>query len=115
MVDSALSLGEELLWLMLQRKQARRRSVIPSGKKCDGFLPDETSTDLEGGLMATTYQKRQKEMKRLEKQRQKAERRAQRKLAHREQEESPSKNTIPVGDEVVIETGTTRPELSREN
>jgi len=115
MVDSALSLGEELLWLMLERAQARRRSGITSGKKCDGFLPDEMSTDLEGGLMATTYQKRQKEMKRLEKQRQKAERRAQRKLAHREQEESPTQNTIPVGDEVVIEVGTVHPESSWEN
>ena len=65
--------------------------------------------------MATTYQKRQKEMKRLEKQRQKAERRAQKKLAHREQEESPNQNTIPVGDEVVIETGTVNPESSWEN
>ncbi len=65
--------------------------------------------------MATTYQKRQKEMKRLEKQRQKAERRAQRKLAHREQKESPAENAIPVGDEVVIEIGTIRPEPSREN
>ena len=33
--------------------------------------------------MAITFQKRQKEMKRLEKQREKAERRAQRKLAKR--------------------------------
>jgi hypothetical protein len=65
--------------------------------------------------MTTTYQKRQKEMKRLEKQRQKAERRAQRKLARREQKEFPTENTIPVGDEVVIEIGTKRPELSREN
>lgn len=100
---------------MLQREQARRRSVITSGKKCDGFLPDEKSTELEGGLMATTYQKRQKEMKRLEKQRQKAERRAQRKLVQREQKESPTENTIPVGDEGEIEIGTIRPELSREN
>jgi len=65
--------------------------------------------------MTTTYQKRQKEMKRLEKQRQKAERRAQRKLARREQKEFPTENTIPVGDEVVIEIGTKRPEPSREN
>jgi len=35
--------------------------------------------------MGTTYLKRQKEMKRLEKQRQKAERRAQKKLASRAQ------------------------------
>lgn len=65
--------------------------------------------------MATTYQKRQKEMKRLEKQHQKAERRAQRKIVQREQKESPTENTIPVGDEVLIEIGTMRPELSREN
>lgn len=100
---------------MLQREPALRPSVITSGKECDGFLPDETGIDLEGGLMATTYQKRQKEMKRLEKQRQKAERRAQRKLAHREQEESPTENTIPVDDEVVIEIGAVRPEPSRED
>ena len=71
--------------------------------------------------MATTYQKRQKEMKRLEKQRQKTERRAQKKLANREQEENPAQNTIPVDDEVVMEieteteTETVHPELSREN
>ena len=40
--------------------------------------------------MAITFQKRQKEMKRLEKQREKAERRAQRKLAKRE---APQDNT----------------------
>jgi hypothetical protein len=39
--------------------------------------------------MATTFMKRQKEMKRLEKQREKAERRAQKKLANRAQNESP--------------------------
>jgi hypothetical protein len=115
MADSALALGKELLWLMLQREPALRRSVITSGKKCDGFLPDEMSTDLEGGLMATTYQKRQKEMKRLEKQRQKAERRAQRKLAHREQEASSTEIAIPIGNEVVIEIGAIHPERSREN
>lgn len=100
---------------MLQREPALRPSVITSGKKCDSFLPDETNTDLEGGLMATTYEKRQKEMKRLEKRRQKAERRTQRKLAQREQKEFPAENTIPLGDEVVIKIGTTRPELSRES
>ena len=40
--------------------------------------------------MATTFQKRQKEMKRLEKQRMKEERRAQRKLANRAKNETPS-------------------------
>ncbi len=49
--------------------------------------------------MATTFQKRQKEMKRLEKQRMKAERRAQKKLAHRaENDEPPNENVIPPAD-----------------
>jgi hypothetical protein len=38
--------------------------------------------------MAITFQKRQKEMKRLEKQREKAERRAQKKLEKRAEKES---------------------------
>jgi len=38
--------------------------------------------------MATTFQKRQKEMKRLEKQRMKAERRAQKKIINRAERES---------------------------
>jgi len=42
--------------------------------------------------MATTFLKRQKEMKRLEKQREKAERRAQKRLAHRAQNEPPAEN-----------------------
>ncbi len=42
--------------------------------------------------MATTFQKRQKEMKRLEKQRRKAERRAQKKLANRAENEAPNEN-----------------------
>jgi hypothetical protein len=42
--------------------------------------------------MATTFLKRQKEMKRLEKQREKAERRAQKKLASRTQNEPPAEN-----------------------
>ena len=46
--------------------------------------------------MATTFLKRQKEMKRLEKQREKAERRAQRKLANRAQNDSPIENIGPV-------------------
>jgi hypothetical protein len=53
--------------------------------------------------MATTFLKRQKEMKRLEKQREKAERRAQRKLASRKQSEFPEDSTIPAGDEASIE------------
>ncbi len=42
--------------------------------------------------MATTFMKRQKEMKRLEKQREKAERRAQKKLASRAQHETAAGN-----------------------
>jgi hypothetical protein len=45
--------------------------------------------------MAITFQKRQKEMKRLEKQRAKAERRAQKKLAKRAETEAP-------GEEVTV-------------
>jgi len=70
------------------------------------------STDLEGGLMAVTYQKRQKEMKRLEKRRQKDERRAQKKLAQREQNESPTEHILPVGDEIIIEIESAHPESS---
>ena len=50
--------------------------------------------------MATTFQKRQKEMKRLEKQRMKAERRAQKKLANRAQNEASNENvTVPAESE----------------
>jgi hypothetical protein len=49
--------------------------------------------------MATTFLKRQKEMKRLEKQREKAERRAQKKLASRTQDEPPAENIGPANDE----------------
>jgi len=52
--------------------------------------------------MATTPQKRRKEMKRLEKQREKAERRAQRKIANRRQKELLADGTIPAGDEASI-------------
>jgi len=45
--------------------------------------------------MGTTYLKRQKEMKRLEKQREKAERRAQKKLANRAQSEARDENLSP--------------------
>jgi hypothetical protein len=44
--------------------------------------------------MATTFLKRQKEMKRLEKQREKAERRAQKKLAGRAGTEGSDENAI---------------------
>ena len=42
--------------------------------------------------MTTTFQKRQKEMKRLDKQRAKQERRAQRKLEKRAEKDAPSDN-----------------------
>jgi len=53
----------------------------------------------EGEPMATTFLKRQKEMKRLEKQREKAERRAQRKLANRTQKEFTAEGMSPAGNE----------------
>ena len=50
--------------------------------------------------MATTFQKRQKEMKRLEKQRMKAERRAQKKLASRVENQASNENvTVPAESE----------------
>jgi len=54
--------------------------------------------------MGTTYLKRQKEMKRLEKQRQKAERRAQKKLAGREQSETPAESTSSLGVDTPLTT-----------
>jgi len=48
--------------------------------------------DFQGDPMATTFQKRQKEMKRLEKQRMKAERRAQKKLANRAENKASNEN-----------------------
>ena len=56
--------------------------------------------------MAITFQKRQKEMKRLEKQRKKAERRAQKRLANRTQRELPAGIASPAGDEAGIAIGT---------
>jgi len=58
--------------------------------------------------MSTTPQKRRKEMKRLEKQREKAERRAQKKIANRRQKELLADGTNPAGDEVLI-AGTAEP------
>jgi hypothetical protein len=52
--------------------------------------------------MSTTPAKRHKEMKRLEKQREKAERRVLRKLASRQQKEFLADGTNPAGDEVLI-------------
>ena len=49
--------------------------------------------------MAITFQKRQKEMKRLEKQREKAERRAQKRLANRLQKHPPTDGASPASDE----------------
>jgi len=56
--------------------------------------------------MGTTYLKRQKEMKRLEKQRQKAERRAQRKLANRPQ------NALPVEIPTSTDSGASDPNIA---
>ncbi len=55
--------------------------------------------------MAITFQKRQKEMKRLEKQREKAERRAQKKLAKRTEKENGGES----------ETGIEQPEVPLES
>jgi hypothetical protein len=52
----------------------------------------------QGDLMATTPEKRRKEMKRLEKQREKAERRTQRKIASRRQKELLAEGTNPARD-----------------
>ena len=52
--------------------------------------------------MGTTPEKRRKEMKRLEKQREKAERRAQRKIASRRQKELLADGASPVGDEALV-------------
>jgi len=58
--------------------------------------------------MATTFLKRQKEMKRLEKQREKAERRAQKKLANRAGHELADENAISSENEST-DTATTAP------
>jgi hypothetical protein len=55
--------------------------------------------------MTITFQKRQKEMKRLEKQREKAEKRAQRKLAKRAEGDAPKDETLDT-----IEPGTELPQ-----
>jgi len=55
--------------------------------------------------MAATYQKRQKEMKRLEKQRKKAERRTQRKLASRRQKELPAETPSPASSQALTTNG----------
>jgi len=65
--------------------------------------------------MATTFQKRQKEMKRLEKQREKAERRAQKKLSNREQKQLPEDSPRPAADEAGIANGAEPPESAPQN
>lgn len=55
--------------------------------------------------MPTTYLKRQKEMRRLEKQRQKAERRTQRKVASRRQKELPAESPSPASSEALPTNG----------
>jgi len=65
--------------------------------------------------MATTPQKRRKEMKRLEKQREKAERRAQRKLANRRQKELLAYSANPAGDEAVIASAAEPSESAPQN
>jgi hypothetical protein len=51
-------------------------------------------------MSRTTFQKRQKEMKRLERQRMKAERRAQRKLANRAENKASNESlTVPAESE----------------
>lgn len=62
-------------------------------------------SDSKENPMATTFLKRQKEMKRLEKQREKAERRAQKKLAQRAQKELPAESTLPAADEDGLTSG----------
>ena len=65
--------------------------------------------------MATTPEKRRKEMKRLEKQREKAERRAQRKLANRRQKELLAYSANPAGDEAVIASAAEPSESAPQN
>ena len=55
--------------------------------------------------MGTTYLKRQKEMKRLEKQREKAERRTQKRLANHMQKELATDGTNTAGDEAGVAIG----------
>lgn len=60
--------------------------------------------------MTTTFQKRQKEMKRLDKQKAKAERRAQRKLEKRAEHDAPAPQEAPV----VVENSEPQPEANRD-
>ena len=65
--------------------------------------------------MGTTYLKRQKEMKRLEKQREKAERRAQKKIANRQQREVQPETPNPAGDETSSQNQTAPSEATHQN
>jgi CHAD domain-containing protein len=65
--------------------------------------------------MGTTYLKRQKEMKRLEKQREKAERRAQKKLANRQQREFQTETSNPAEDEISSHSQTAPSEAAHQN
>jgi hypothetical protein len=60
--------------------------------------------------MTITFQKRQKEMKRQEKQREKAARREQKKLAKRAEKEAAIENTNGNSDVVVDEAGGSEPQ-----
>ncbi len=60
--------------------------------------------------MSITFQKRQKEMKRLEKQRAKAERRAQKKLANRTAGSGPEIDSSPSEPEGVVPDSGAEPE-----
>jgi pantothenate kinase len=64
--------------------------------------------DFKEAFMATTFLKRQKEMKRLEKQREKAERRAQKKLSKVATEE-PSVENMELANPEVLEASVAAP------
>ena len=65
--------------------------------------------------MSTTFLKRQKEMKRLEKQREKAERRAQKRLVQRAQKELPAEIKPPSADEDWSTSGIVHSESGPQN
>ena len=65
--------------------------------------------------MSTTFLKRQKEMKRLEKQREKAERRAQKKLASRAANDGSPETANSADNEVSGANLATPPESERQN
>jgi len=65
--------------------------------------------------MGTTYLKRQKEMKRLEKQREKTERRARKKLANRQQRAFQTETPNPAGDEISTHIVIATPESGPQN